>query len=410
MPPSAAFPWIDPIPHPVLLVALDGGRAAFANRRAREKLGTTAQPGPAAAIFSEPDDLARLLETARTGPARLDRVALKSAEGTHVWCRVEAERTVIEGREYALLTLADAQDAPADPRSALWRAVFDQAGIGIVLLDAAGRFLDANPRWLELFGYTWDDARALRPSASLDQGRIGALLRGETAQYRVEQAYVRQDGTPFWGDLSVGALRDAEGAARYVMGFLLDITAHKRAEDQLHEANERLEMQLLENQRLQEQLAGLAIRDGLTGLFNRRYMEATLHRELSRVGRDNQPLSIVAMQIDQRTGDPLLKTVAGLLHSQMRGADLACRYDDAVFVAVLPGAPLLNAARRAESWRTAVEALAIDHAGETLCCTVSIGIAEYPRHGLSGDQLLAQADSALRLAQEAGRNRVVTWG
>lgn len=414
MPPSAAFPWIDPIPRPVLLVALDDGRIAFANRRAREKLGTTAQPGPAAAFFSEPGDLAHLLETTRTGPARLDRTALHSAAGARAWCRVEAERTLIEGREYALLSLDEAQDDPAhgfpDPRSAWWRAMFDQAGIGIVLLDATGRLLDANPRWLELFGYTWDDARALRPSTSLDQGRIGALLRGEIAQYRVEQAYVRQDGTPFWGDLSVGALRDAEGAARYVVGFLLDITARKRAEDQLHEANEHLEMRLLENQRLQEQLAGFAVRDGLTGLFNRHYLEATLHRELNRVGREDQPLSVVAMKIDQRAGDPALKTVAGLLQSQMRGADLACRYGDAVFVAVLPGAPLMNAARRAESWRAAVEALAIDHAGQTLRCTLSIGIAEYPRHGLSGEQLLAQADNALHLAQAAGRNRVMAWG
>lgn len=426
MPPSPALSWIDPIPCPVLIIGLDDGRVAWANRRAREQLGTTSQPGSAAALFGEPAELARLLDAARAqGRATQDPMVLKSVTGTKLRCRVEAESTQIEGRDFALLTLADtpapqALDLAGDKLRDLWRGVFDQAGVGIVLLDAECRFVEANRHWLDLFGHDPENLRSLCP---LGQDRahhpISALLRGETHQYRTEQCYVSRDGVPFWGDLAVSVLRDSQGAPVFIVGFLLDITARKRAEEELLESNERLEMRLLENQQSQTQLAGLAVRDASTGLFNRRYMETTLRRELSRAGRENSPLSLVVMHVDhfdalndrhgERAGDHTLKTLAGLLQSKMRSEDVACRSEGEEFVAILPGAPLMSAAQRAESWRGAVEAFAFEYAGVPLRCTLSIGVSEFPRHGLSGNELLAQAASALYMAEQAGRNRVMVW-
>jgi diguanylate cyclase (GGDEF)-like protein/PAS domain S-box-containing protein len=305
-----------------------------------------------------------------------------------------------------------------------WKTLFDRAGVGIILLDRHCRFLDANRRWFDMFGYTAEELRSLEARMLAGEGRYAkpsdqfeALLRGEIDQYRTEKGYVRKDGTTFWGDLSVSVLRDGAGAPMYVLGFLIDISDHKRAEEKLQEANEQLEQQLSENQALQARLRDLAVRDSLTGLFNRRYMEETLKRELSRAARDRTALSLVMIDIDRfktlndtyghQAGDRVLKELAALLQSQMRGEDIACRYGGEEFVAILPGASLRDAAQRAESWRRAFMALRIPYEEQLLGCTLSMGIAEYPRHGLTGSELLFQADSALYMAKRAGRNRVV---
>ena len=417
----------------MLLIAMDNHRLVFANRRARDRLGIAAEPKfKAATIFVEPGDLARLLESsAANGKAELPHAAFFGADGSRLWFRVEAERVDIGECQYAMIALgeapASATEIDLDGTRAPWRAIFDKAGVGIVLLDAECRFLEANPRWIEMFGFNPEDMRLLRrgtitPNKDLDRSdnRIGALLRGEIDQYRAEKSYVSKDGLPFWGDLSVGVLRDGQDTPAFVIGFLLDITSRKRAEEQLHETNEQLEMQLLENQKLQEKLSDMAVRDPLTGLFNRRYMEETLRRELSRAARDDGPLSLVIMDIDHfkhlndthghQAGDHVLKTLASLLLSQMRSEDVACRYGGEEFVAILPGAPLAAAAQRAESWRSALEALAMEYEGALLKCTLSVGVSEFPRHGISGDELLSHADSGLYMAKRAGRNRVMIWG
>lgn len=423
-------PWINRIPCPLLLVALDDGRLLFANRRAGTLLGGNAEPGAqASAVFADAGEYGRMLQALR-GTGRIDHamISLHGGAGRRLDFRCEAERAEFEGLPCGIITLHPvAEHRPARtaiaPDSGLWRAAFEAAGVGIILLDKDWGFVDANPCWEALFGYTAGELRLPHASPGIRAEDLcgpgfdlGALLRGEIDRYRTERCYVHKDGHPFWGDLSLGVLRDGTGTPAFVVGCLLDVTGHKRTTEQLSEHNERLAQQLFENRKLHEKLSELAVRDPLTGLFNRRYMEETLERELARSARDHGPLSLVIMDIDHfkrlndthghQAGDQVLKVLANLLRTHMRRGDVTCRYGGEEFVAILPGAPSATAAARADSWRRAFEALRLDYEGQPIRSTLSVGIAEFPRHGSTGEELLFQADSALYLAKRSGRNRV----
>ncbi len=196
-----------------------------------------------------------------------------------------------------------------------------------------------------------------------------------------------------------------------------ELSERKRAEEKLLATNEQLQAHLAEIEALQVKLREQAIRDPLTGLFNRRYLEETLARELVRATRGNLPLSIVMMDIDHfkkfndtyghKAGDEMLQALGELLRAQTRGSDVACRYGGEEFVAVLPSATLSAAQQRAEQWRSLFEALRVPHHGEELRSTLSLGVAMFPIHATTSESLLDAADKALYVAKSAGRNRVV---
>jgi diguanylate cyclase (GGDEF)-like protein/PAS domain S-box-containing protein len=190
--------------------------------------------------------------------------------------------------------------------------------------------------------------------------------------------------------------------------------------DELHQANERLQAQIVRIEALQAQLREQAIRDYLTGLFNRRYLAETLDRELAQAIRDRAALSVVLMDIDHfkkindtyghRAGDMTLQALGNLLHAQTRHGDIACRYGGEEFVVVMPGASAEGAYRRAEAWRQSFEAEPIAVGAQTIHTTLSLGIAAYPAHSHLAEELLRLADQALYLAKSEGRNRTVVYG
>ena len=170
----------------------------------------------------------------------------------------------------------------------------------------------------------------------------------------------------------------------------------------------------LREQRLQEQ----AISDPLTGLYNRRYLNEFLPRELARSGRNSTPVAVILLDLDRfkgvndsfghEAGDLVLNAVANLLKGKVRGSDIACRYGGEEFALVLPETGLEPAARRAEDIRVAISALDLIYAGKYLGrMTASIGIALFPDHSQDADGLLRVADIALYAAKGAGRDRVV---
>ena len=174
----------------------------------------------------------------------------------------------------------------------------------------------------------------------------------------------------------------------------------------------------LSNLKLKETLRQQSIRDALTGLYNRRYMEETLEREISRAEREKKSVGILMFDIDHfkrfndleghDAGDALLRELGALLNRSIRGSDIVCRYGGEEFLVVLPGADKETARARAEEIRKSVKEMLVYHLGKPLAkCTVSIGVAAYPENETSIERLLKLSDDALYRAKNEGRDRVV---
>ena len=174
----------------------------------------------------------------------------------------------------------------------------------------------------------------------------------------------------------------------------------------------------LANIRMRATLREQSIRDELTGLFNRRFMEETLDRELRRAKREGQQLGLIMIDLDHfkalndgfghAAGDVVLRAIGQFLQTAIRGGDVACRLGGEEFVLILPRAAPADTRRRAEVLREGVKHLKLDPSGAALpTVTISIGIATAPDHGETGDVLLRAADEALYKAKAAGRDRVV---
>lgn len=505
---------------------------------------------------------------------------------------VHSSPIVVQGQRLLFSIIHDIStrvkaEAALHKSQARLKAVFDNAAVGISLIDIHGRHIEINERWAEMLGYsmvamyqktyldfTHPDDRAM--SATL----LRSLIDGERSGYRVQKRYVQQDGSVFWGDLSVTAIRNTQDELEGVLGIVVDITEQKQSELALRQANARLtdwvteleqrtqeitllselsamlqrcatveeayaviagcarqlfpadsgmlgvrrstqqdiepvirwgdlpmatrafapdecwalrggqvhmvedvqhdlicrhidplpttrtlcvpliaqgetfgvlhlqlnpdyrerEMGLgqrsweakqqlvlalaeqvalaLANVRLREKLRHQAIHDALTGLFNRRYLNEMLEREMRRSTQSLHSVGVVLFDIDHFKqfndtyghdgGDALLAAVGDFLQAQVRGADIACRYGGEEFILVLPGASLEDTRRRAEQVRRRVERLQAQHKGCHLgSITVSLGVAAFPEHGMTAEAVIKAADTALYQAKAAGRNRVM---
>jgi len=177
----------------------------------------------------------------------------------------------------------------------------------------------------------------------------------------------------------------------------------------------------LSNLSLRDKLRSQAIRDPLTGLFNRRYMEETLEREIRRATRHGFPIGIIMIDVDNLksindthghdAGDILLQTLGSLLVRVFRGEDVACRFGGDEFTVILPEASMTEVFRRAEQLREAFKKLELTHEGINFNpATLSIGVAAYPDHGSNAERLLQVSDMAAYSAKTQGRDRVVIGG
>lgn len=174
----------------------------------------------------------------------------------------------------------------------------------------------------------------------------------------------------------------------------------------------------LTNLRLQQSLREQSIRDPLTGLFNRRYLEASLPRELVRAERRGAQFALLMLDLDHfktyndshghDAGDALLAQFGGLLTHMCRGEDIPCRYGGEEFTIVLVDIDEASALMRAEAIRAATARIELRHRGQRLPSpSVSIGVAMYPRDGHAPEELREAADQALYRAKREGRDRVV---
>ena len=172
------------------------------------------------------------------------------------------------------------------------------------------------------------------------------------------------------------------------------------------------------NLRLREALRDQSVRDPLTGLYNRRYLEETLEREIRRAVRSEHLLGVLMLDLDHfkkfndtyghEAGDTVLRETAAFLGRSVRAEDIVCRFGGEEFVIILPLADIQTTKARAERIRSKLRELTILHQGRAVgLVTVSVGVAELPQNGTTPKTLLEAADAALYAAKRAGRDRVV---
>jgi len=190
-------------------------------------------------------------------------------------------------------------------------------------------------------------------------------------------------------------------------------------ENNLKEVNESLRIQLSENETLRARLQEQAIRDPLTGAFNRRFFAEALDKETARAIRENIPFSIIILDVDQfkkfndtyghKCGDEVLQVLAQFLQDNTRRGDIVCRYGGEEFVILMPDAPLESAYERADRFRKNFSEVVMEYQDVKLQCTFSAGVATYPIHADSGELLLVLADHALYQSKSNGRNQVTVY-
>ncbi|MGH9574871.1 MAG: GGDEF domain-containing protein [Candidatus Acidiferrales bacterium] len=174
----------------------------------------------------------------------------------------------------------------------------------------------------------------------------------------------------------------------------------------------------LANLNMREVLRLQSIRDPLTTLYNRRYMEESLERELRRAMRKKCSLGVLMLDVDHfkrfndtfghEAGDSVLRFLGNLLRSQFRAEDVVCRYGGEEFTVILPEASLDMTRERAMHLCKAAKEALIEFRGQTLDrVSISIGVSCYPENGATGDGLLRAADAALYRAKAEGRDRTV---
>jgi diguanylate cyclase (GGDEF)-like protein len=177
----------------------------------------------------------------------------------------------------------------------------------------------------------------------------------------------------------------------------------------------------LGNTKLRQVLRDQSIKDPLTGLYNRRYMEETLVRELCRARRQNAPLAVIAIDLDHfkrindthghATGDGVLKMAADELRAALRASDVACRLGGEEFVLILPECSSAAAEQKAVELGSRLRrSRSRTEGGSWVSVTASFGIASTETDGFEPTRLLAAADNALYAAKRAGRDRAMRAG
>jgi len=286
----------------------------------------------------------------------------------------------------------------------------------MIVLNAQDRIVDINPAAQQLFQVK---------TASI----IGSSIQKAFPQWRdlldldkdhlLTQTSIDFDlgETVYHYDLRISPIYNRNKQAIGRLIILRDITSLKQLEKELFERNTILKTQLKEINRLNQRLQEQVIRDPLTGLFSRRYLNETLQYEIASVKREGHPLSVLMIDIDHFkrindtyghvNGDVVLITLSNHLVNHVRGSDMVYRYGGEEFLILMRNTTVESASQRAEALRASVEAMAFHIDDQLIYLTISIGVATYPLHSAELQGVIEIADAALYQAKADGRNRVV---
>jgi diguanylate cyclase (GGDEF)-like protein/PAS domain S-box-containing protein len=289
---------------------------------------------------------------------------------------------------------------------AKFRGLVSQSLVGIVLIEY-GKFSYSNAKFDEIFGYSSDEIRGLGPlqvavesDRALVAENIDKRLSGEVDQLEYVFHGLRKNGAVI--DIECHSSVMHVGKRLLLISLVMDITERTRAERAI--------------QVLQEELREQSTHDALTGLYNRHFLEESFRRELLLAERAGHPVSVIMGDLDHfkavndrgghLAGDEVLRVFGNLMQHNARASDIICRYGGEEFLLVLPGMTEEGAVERAEQLRRAMAATPVSHGAVQITLTASFGVATFPFHGRTTDELIAAADSALYSAKADGRNRV----
>ncbi|AYC35152.1 diguanylate cyclase [Pseudomonas cavernae] len=288
----------------------------------------------------------------------------------------------------------------------------------VLVVDAQGRVVEANPAALCLSGVSggWQ-GRPLRDWPLLG-GELQRLLQQGAETANSEPLLSLSEQARYF-ELRVRGIERMTRAGPYSLGqmlYLRDVTQRHLSELKLAEALAVSEERLRTITQLHGQLQDQALRDPLTRLYNRRYLDEFFARELARCQRECKPIALALIDLDHfkrlndeyghLVGDDVLREVAQLLTASLRSTDAVFRIGGEEFLLVLPGAEAGEAHKRLNSLCQQLAATPVATRSGALGVTLSAGLAHWPAQGLTLEALLQAADAALYEAKRSGRNQV----
>ncbi len=287
--------------------------------------------------------------------------------------------------------------------------------------DAGAVYVYRSSRNVLELSVDWGEGNHCPPSFPPED--CWALRRGRfhlVSEKNQGPACVHLRGLPFDSTICIPMMAHGEAT-----GLLLLAAPHSSSQGEFSARDQALAESAAEqialalaNLKLREKLRDQAIRDPLTGLFNRRYFEESLDREIHRAERRGLTVGLVMIDVDHfkkfndtyghEGGDAVLRDVGRLVRTSMRGEDVACRYGGEEFVLMLTETSLGSLCERTEELRQAVSNQQTVFRGQLLkSITISCGVANFPQNASSPEELLRAADAALYQAKERGRDRLV---
>ena len=272
---------------------------------------------------------------------------------------------------------------------------------------------------------SWGDGRLGEPVFPRDDCwslRLGQPHWSECPSHGIVCAHVDNSESAIY--LCVPMVAQGETLGVLHLRYDPDVHGNPEVDQKTRESQKRLAIAAasqiavsIANLRLRETLRDQSIRDPLTGLFNRRYLQESLDKELQRAKRKDRSLAIIFLDLDHfkrfndvfghDAGDSVLQSMADIFRKHFRKEDIICRYGGEEFAIILPESSIQHAHTRAESLRLATKDLKLVHRGVLLDpVTLSMGIAGFPDHGQSAQELLDQADKCLYKSKADGRDRI----
>ncbi|MEO8053657.1 MAG: diguanylate cyclase [Acidobacteriota bacterium] len=341
------------------------------------------------------------------------------ADGREIPVDISLSPFTMEGCAYVACAIRDQRGTSRGPDALRVQATaLRSAANGVVITDREGTITWVNPAACAITGYSAEElvgkhTRVLK-SGRHEPGFYANLWRTVTRGESWSGTIVnrRKDGAEYQEEQTIAPVLDENGAITHFIAIKQDVTEQRRIQAEL--ATRMTEIESL-NAQLREQ----AVRDPLTGLHNRRYLEQTMKRDISRARRTHESIVVAVIDVDlfksvndthgHAVGDRVLLRLAEVLLGHVRSSDLVCRVGGEEFVVVMSAATVEGALKRAEIWRFSFAESVVDgRDGAPARATISIGVARYRDPVETFPACLKRADEALYEAKRAGRDRVAT--